>query len=244
MQKKFVYHRALNSKEAFNAFLEKEKNSDAILAAEGDVCWAYIEGAFVIYIHHPELHGKSLSNEKVQELLESGELFTLEKLFEINSNIHFILELKDGNGDLELFFKAFGEILKRHDVSNLLVDAFSLHQLQVLKKVLPHIKTSLHTKLVMGKYVLESTYQKPYLSFHNLDNLDCIDTITLSYSTTYTNLFNLVIDKNYKEVYDSGKNLNLGSIKSMENFEKALHSQCEYIYLRSKEVLENFRTLL
>lgn len=242
--KKFVYHRALNTEVAFREFLALNEESTYTLSAEGDVCWAYINDEFVIYIHHPDVQGKSLSNETIVELLKKDELLTLDKLFSINSDINFILELKTGNGVLEDFFHAFRAILEKHNVQNAIVDAFSVEQLKALKKAMPKIKTSLHTKFVMGDYVLETTFEKPYLRIHNLNNLDFIDFITISYTTTHVNLFNLDIDKSYSNIYASGKKLNLGSIKSMEAFDKAINSQTNYIYLRSSEVLENYEKVL
>ena len=243
-EKKFVYHRALNTESAFRDFVKLNEASKYVLAAEGDVCWAYINNAFVIYIHHPDVQGKSLSNEKIAELLAKDELLTLDKLFTINSDVNFILELKTGNGNLEDFFVAFRETLERHDVQNAIVDAFSVEQLKALKKVMPALKTSLHTKFVMGEYVLETTFEKPYVRLHNLYDLDFIDYITISYTTTHVNLFNIDVDNSYQHIYNSNKRLNLGSIKSIEAFDKAIHSQTNYIYLRSSDVLQNYVEVL
>jgi len=242
--KKFVYHRALNTEAAFREFLELNAASPYTLSAEGDVCWAYINDAFIIYIHHPDVQGKSLSNETIVELLAKDELLTLDKLFSINSDINFILELKTGNGNLEAFFAAFRATLEKHNVQNALVDAFSIEQLKSLKKVMPNIKTSLHTKFLMGKYVLETTFEKPYLRIHNIYNLDFIDYFTISYTTTHVNLLNLDIDSAYSEIFKANKKLNLGSIKSMEAFDKAINSQTQYIYLRSSSVLKNYTEVL
>jgi len=243
-EKKFVYHRALNTERAFREFLARNEASHYTLAAEGDVCWAYIENRFVIYIHHPDAQGKSLSNKKVIELLQKGELFTLEKLFSINSDVNFILELKTGNGEIDGFFEVFKETLQRYGVKNAIVDAFSAQQLKGLKKVMPEIKTSLHTKFLLGSYVLESTFEQPYLRLHNIDHMKYIDYFTISYKTTHVNLLNLNIDDSYASVYKLGKKVNLGAIKSLEAFEKALESQTEYIYLRSPEVLANYEKVL
>jgi len=242
--KKYVYHRALNTEAAFREFLTLAKNSEYSLAAEGDVCWAYINDAFVIYIHHPDVQGKSLSNETIVELLQKDELLTLDKLFSINADTNFILELKTGNGDLDAFFVAFRETLERYKVQNAIVDAFSVEQLKALKKAMPEIKTSLHTKFLMGKYVLETTFEKPYVRLHNIYDMDYIDYFTISYGTTHVNLFNLDIDKAYSHIYKADKKLNLGAIKNMENFDKAINSQTQYIYLRSKEVLNNYEKVL
>lgn len=238
--KKFVYHRALNTQAAFKKFLALNAHSKHALAAEGDVCWAYIDSKFIIYIHHPDVQGKSLSNEKISALLAKDELLTLEKLFSINSDINFILELKTGNGKIEDFFIAFRAVLEKYNVQNAIVDAFSVEQLKGLKKAMPNIKTSLHTKFLLGKYVLETTFEKPYIRVHNIYSMDYIDYFTISYTTTHVNLFNLDIDKSYSHIFHAKKRLNLGSIKSMEAFYKALNSQAEYIYLRSTEVLENY----
>ena len=243
-EKKFVYHRALNTEVAFRVFLELNATSEYALSAEGDVCWAYIDSAFIIYIHHPDVQGKSLSNEKIVELLAKDELFTLEKLFSINSDINFILELKTGNGDLEDFFLAFGKTLKKYDVKNTLVDAFSVEQLKTIKRVIPQIKTSLHTKFLIGKYVLETTFEAPYLRIHNIYEMDYVDYFTISYTTTHVNLFNLDVDSSYQEIYKADKKLNLGSIKSMEALDKALNSKADYIYLRSSQVKNNYIKVL
>jgi len=242
--KKYVYHRALNTEAAFKEFVALSTESKQTLAAEGDICWAYINDAFVIYIHHPDVQGKSLSNEQVSELLAKDELFTLDKLLSINSQVNFILELKTGNGVLEEFFKAFKTTLEKYKVKNAVVDAFSVEQLKGLKKIMPEIQTSLHTKFVMGKYVLETTFEKPYLRLHNLYDLDFIDYITISYTTTHVNLFNIDIDTSYHHIYESNKKLSLGSVKSLESFDKVINSQAEYIYLRSKEVLNNYEEVL
>ena len=242
--KHFVYHRALNTEKAFNEFITRNKDSDYTLAAEGDVCWAYIDEKFVIYIHHPDVQGKSLSNEKIVELLAKDELLTLDKLFSISSDINFILELKTGNGKIEDFLVAFAQTLEQYNVSHVIVDAFSIEQLKALKLAIPNIQTSLHTKFLAGKYVLESTFEKPYLRLHNLYDLDFIDYITISYTTTHTNLCNLDINRTYEHVYKSNKRLNLGSIKSTDALKKALTSKAQYIYLRSKEVLDNYLEIL
>jgi len=242
--KKYVYHRALNTEDAFREFLSLNAESNATLSAEGDICWAYINNAFVIYIHHPDVQGKSLSNEQISELLAKDELFTLEKLLSMDSEINFILELKTGNGVLEDFFKAFKSTLQKYKVKNAVVDAFSVEQLKELKKVMPEIQTSLHTKFVMGKYVLETTFEKPYLRLHNLYDLDFIDYITISYTTTHVNLFNIDIDSSYHHIFQSNKKLSLGSVKSLEVFDKVINSKTEYIYLRSKEVLNNYTKVL
>lgn len=242
--KKFVYHRALNTEEAFREFLDLNASSEYTLSAEGDVCWAYIDSAFVIYIHHPDVQGKSLSNETIVELLAKDELLTLDKLFSISSDINFILELKTGNGDLHDFFVAFKEVLEKHSVQNALVDAFSVEQLKALKKVMPGIKTSLHSKFLIGKYILETTFQAPFVRVHNIYEMDYIDYFTISYTTTHINLFNLDVDAAYSEIFKAGKKLNLGSIKSMESLDKALNSQTEYIYLRSSQVKQNYTKVL
>ncbi|MDF1877263.1 hypothetical protein JHD47_05475 [Sulfurimonas sp. SAG-AH-194-L11] len=242
--KKYVYHRALNTISAFEEFLELNAESKVELAAEGDICWAYINGAFTIYIHHPDVQGKSLSNEQVSELLEKDELLTLDKLLCINSEVNFILELKTGNGALEDFFFAFKEILQKYKLKNVVVDAFSVEQLKALKKVMPEIQTSLHTKFVMGKYVLETSFEKPYVRLHNMYDLSFIDYITISYTSTHVNLFNLDIDRSYRDVFAANKKLNLGSVKSLETFDKVINSKTEYIYLRSKEVVMNYEKVL
>ncbi len=240
MSKRYVYHRALNTEEAFREFVAKESASSFTLAAEGDVCWAYIDGEYVIYIHHPDVQGKALSNATIKELLAKDELFTLEKLFSINSDVHFVLELKTGNGDLRGFMESFRAILEKYDVQNAIVDAFSVEQLRTLKEVFPSIETSLHTKLVLGEYLLETTFEKPYVRVHNLYKLDFIDIITLSFGSTHTNYLSLDIDKTYKHIYKSGKKLNLGAIKTLKNLKRAKESRVEYIYLRSKEVVQSY----
>lgn len=242
--KKFVYHRALNSEVAFKEFVALSKASKYALAAEGDLCWTYIDGVCIIYLHHPDAQGKALSNAKVKQLFESDELFTLEKLFAINSEVNFILELKTGDGTIEDFCVAFEKTLQRYGAKNVLVDAFSVEQLRALKKQIPTIKTSLHTKFVFSKYVLESTFEKPYVRIHNLYNLPFIDYVTISYTTTHVNVCNLDIDKSYKHILSSGKKLNLGSIKSLNAFEKLMNSQVEYAYLRSNDVKNNYENIL
>ena len=243
-KKVFVYHRALNTQEAFEAFLQKNKASNYTLAAEGDVCWAYIDNKYVIYIHHPDVQGKALSNEEIKALLQKDQLFTLEKLFEINSDVHFILELKTGNGDLHDFLVAFKEILQRYNVNNALVDAFSAEQLKALKSVMPEIQTSLHTKFLMGNYVLETTFEKPYVRLHKISDMDYVNYFTISYTTTHVNLFNLDINSAYSAIFQANKHLNLGSIKSLTALSKALHANVEYIYLRSDEVKENYEQFI
>lgn len=243
-EKKFVYHRALNSEEAFRDFLQKQKQSKHTLVAEGDICWSEIDGEFITYIHHPDIHGKSLSDEKIVQLLKKDELFTLEKLFTIESGVNFILELKTGRGNIEKFFTHFSNILQQYGVENVLIDAFSIEQLRILKKIMPKVQTSLHTKFIFGKYVAETTFEKPYFRMHKLHDLYFIDTITISYTTTHVKILNLDIDKAYKSVYEAQKSLNLGAVKSLDSFEKALNSHANYIYLRSKEVIDGYTKFL
>ena len=110
MSKKIlVHHRALNTKENFVKYLSETKNKkdDYIYAAEGDLCWIYINNKPLIYIYHPDLSGNPLSSQEISTLYEKGLLFTLEDLFKIDSQTHFVLELKSGLGDIK---KAFKEI--------------------------------------------------------------------------------------------------------------------------------------
>jgi len=232
----FVYHRAINSESNYDEFLQTSKSINHAIAAEGDLCWTTINNKSLIYIYHPDLSGKSISKEKLSELYNSNNLLTIEKIFSMDSKKNFILELKDGDDDIESFLTELKLIIAKYSVKNILVDAFSVEYLKKVKDIIPEVKTSLHTKMISGKNVLETTYQFPYIKFHNLYDLNFIDYITISYSTTHVNLFDLNIDSTYRHVYQSNKKLNLGSIKNIEAFDKAMKSKVEYIYLRSKEV--------
>ncbi len=242
MSKKIlVHHRALNTKENFVKYLEetKNKNDSYIYAAEGDLCWVYIDNKPLIYIYHPDLSGNPLSNDEISSLYEKGLLFTLEDLFKIDSQTHFILELKSGLGDTKKAFEQINSLIKKYDVKNFIVDAFYLKYLKILKEVNPNIRTSLHTKFIFNKYVLETTYQKPYVNIHNIYNLKCVDIFTLSYSTSLINLLNLNIDKYLVHVYKANKQINFGSVKNTKTFNKVMKSQVSHIYLRSKSLLNS-----
>ena len=130
-------------------------------------------------------------------------------------------------------------MIKKYEVTNFIVDAFYLKYLKILKDVNPSIKTSLHTKFIFNKYVLETTYQKPYVNIHNIYKLKEVDIFTLSYSTSLINLFNLNIDKYLSHIYKANKKINFGSVKNIDAFDKVITSKVSHIYLRSKSLLKS-----
>lgn len=242
MSKKIlVHHRALNSKENFLNYLDdiQSKNDSNEYAAEGDLCWITINNKPIIYIYHPDLSGNPLAEADILSLYDQGLLFTLENLFTINSTTNFVLELKSGLGDTYKAFEEINRILKAYDIQNFIIDTFSYDYLKLIKKINPEIQTSLHTKFIYKQYVLETTYQKPFIKIHTIKNLKEVDIFTLSYKTSFMNIFNLDIDTYLSEVYKHGKTINFGAVKSIKALNKVLNSQASHIYLRSKEVLHH-----
>jgi hypothetical protein len=233
----FVYHRAINSEASFSKFLDIAKSSKYSVVAEGDLCWSDMQNDILIYIHHPDLSGKSISKKRLQS---DCKILELEKILQIDSSANFILELKDGNSDIDSFLYKLKSLLESYKANNILIDAFSVDYLKKVKEIIPDIKISLHTKLVFGRYILETSYKKPYIKIHNIYNLPFVDFVTISYATTHVNFFGLDIDKSYRHIYLSGKKLNLGAIKTIKAFNRAIDSGTCYLYLRSRIVKQYF----
>jgi len=233
-----VHHRAINTIQSFETFLEKtNKYSNLKQAAEGDLCWTTIDGEPLIYIHHPDLLGKSLEDHQVKKLYKHNKLLTLEKIFQINSQCNFVLELKNGTGNQTKALKKIIEIINKYAAKNILIDAFNLQQLNDLKTLDKTIKTSLHTKFLFNSYVLETTYQSPFINIHNCSNIPNIDYITLSFASSHINLLNLDIDNALKNFYSCNKKINFGAIKTVKMLDKASKSNVNYLYMRSNKVL-------
>lgn len=237
----FVHHRALNTKENFLNYLN-EINSvkdENIYAAEGDLCWFIHNGKPIIYIYHPTLTGNPLKEDEILNLYKKDLLFTLEDLFKINSETHFVLELKSGTGSTYEAFQEINRLIQQYNVKNFIVDAFSYNYLKLIKEINPNIKTSLHTKFIYSNFILETTYEKPFIKLHKVQDLPAADIFTLSYKTSLMNIFNLDIDTYLNKVFKHGKTINFGAVKSVPALQKILKSNVNHIYLRSKEVLNH-----
>jgi hypothetical protein len=228
----FVSHRAINSKQSYKDFLVKQKNSTNILSAEGDLCWYLTNDKIVIYMYHPNFTGRGKSIKEIKN--QKHNLLKLNEILEMSSESNLILELKNGIGSVDKFIKALVELIKNRK-QNILIDSFCAKDLYILKKIDKNIKTSLHTKFIFYKYLLETSYRFPFVKIHNLYNLDYVDYITISHTTTYVNLFNVNIDYAYRHIFKSNKMLNLGSIKSIKSLKNSINSRAKYIYLRSKK---------
>lgn len=225
----FVHHRALNSPEAFRAAASAAGGRpDLVHVLEGDLCWHWGDGRRTFYFRHPRLLTDVLKPDAIDRARAAGRLVLLEDvLAEPTPGLRYIIELKAGVGDREQALSAVIGLLEEGCRGRYWFDGFSLRLLATVKRINPAAPTSLHTKLVLGPWVLRTAPEFFPVSLHRIDRLSQVDAVTLTYTTSlarWLRPFGATIDGTCRAVTEAGKTLILGGLTSPERFELARRS--------------------
>ncbi len=235
-----IHHRALKDLFSFQRFRKNERMFPEFFhAAEGDLCWDTTDTSQpLLYMYHPDILGRPLKKKAVHNGIETGTLLPLETLFQTDPKARFIIELKSGKGSVTKALKELNSLLQKYNIRHTIIDAFSVRFLKIAKKLCPGAQTSLHTKMVWGDKILETAFQLPFIKLHQLTDLNFIDIITVSYSSSLARLMGDDINTCFGKVYEHNKSLNLGAIKTIPLLERAKNSRAQAIYLRSRQVID------
>ncbi len=225
----FVHHRALNSRDKFNAAAESARlRPDLIHVLEGDLCW-HVEGSeSIFYFRHPKRLTDVLTLDDLRRQEDEQTLFTLQDLAAAaEEGLRFIIELKVGRGDVQEAMAVLAEQLQEQLAGRFWLDGFSVRLFEAIKSADSTIPTSLHTKVVLGDRVLRTSVDWMPVSVKRLSRLDCIDAVTLSHKTSTARLFRrfgATIDKTCRGVAEAGKTLILGGLTTPNCFQRAMES--------------------
>lgn len=231
-----VHHRALNALATLQNIAKISlQYPNFTHIAEGDICWHFSKGRQDIYFRHPKYLIDNLSSKEIDEQKEKGKLFTLEDfLTNTPNNLNFIIELKTGKGDKLSAFKKLTGMLQETLKNRFWLDGFSVKQLSLIKKCDCTTPTSLHTKLIVGKRILETTPEIFPLNFHDVTKLEIVDIITLSYNTSVFAHHKSVtaLEQGCVELFKAQKSLVLGGLKTPAMFNIAMQSSAKAGYAK------------
>lgn len=179
----FVHHRALNSAvELAIAAQAARRRPELAHVVEGDLCWHEAGGRCEFYFHHPIRLTDTLPLEVIQRGAADRTLHTLEDVLRApDPELRYVFELKVGVGDPERAVAALIERLEAAIPDRYWIDAFSLRLLATVKRINPRVATSLHTRFMLGRWVLRSAPELLPLSIHATDGLPNVDAVTLTY---------------------------------------------------------------
>ena len=225
----FVHHRALNSREKYEAELQTiDDRADLTHVFEGDICWNILDGRNDFYFRHPTLLWDSLSASSIDQQRENGSLFELRDLIDIaDPRLRFIIELKVGKGDVREAMKRLTGILQDGLKDRFWLDGFSTRLMRYVKDADPSVPTSIHTKWVTSSRVTRTAPELFPFSLPRMEKLDQIDIVTATYKTSPARLFRpfgATIDSAFHGVQKAGKALVLGGVSKPEYFELAHNS--------------------
>jgi len=232
----FVHHRKLNSLDALlNISDMPDKHPEFIHIAEGDICWNFTKGRQDIYFRHPKYLIDSLSGDEIDKQKSKNTLFMLDDFISnIPKNLRFIIELKTGKGNTFSALKKLVSLLQDVIPNRYWIDAFSLDQLLLVKRYDRSVPTSLHTKLVAGRWILKTAPEIIPISIQSISQLDMIDIITLSYNTSVFACKDSpsAVNRGCSEVFNNNKALILGGLKTPSMFKTAMQSSAKAGYAK------------
>lgn len=225
----FVHHRALNTRETFEkAVAQSHDRPDLVHVLEGDLCWHLDKDECFFYFRHPKRLVDVLSPEQIRARHESGNLFTLDDLIEVDQHhLRYIIELKVGRGNLDEVTRRLVGILQDKLHGRFWLDGFSIRLFHAIKTADSTVPTSLHSKMAIGPRVLRTSVDWIPFSLPSLHGLDCIDAVTLTYKTSMARFgrrLGMTIDQSCAGIMKAGKNLILGGLTTPEAFERASSS--------------------
>ena len=226
-----IHHGYLNDTNKLKSLVPAAERPDSNFTeiAEGDLCWLVDRGTSHLFFKHPSLTNRLPSPARLLNDLRQGKLLTLEQILSPRlSSLRFILELKTGYGDPRLALRKALRLMQRHARGRYWVDAFNPRLLMLVKSLSPHTPTSLHTPVgVYGRYLVRTTYERPRVSLLDLYRLPHVDAITVTYQprpSTMVRPLQSAIARTHRHVFNAGKHLILGGVRSPSTFNEV--QQC------------------
>ncbi|OLF80635.1 hypothetical protein AWH62_14900 [Maricaulis sp. W15] len=149
-----LHHRSLNSPRAFDRGLTLAgRLPEARHAHEADICWvADGEGPPLLYTRHPAMMLDRLGRRAIADGCANGTLWRLEDALAAARGHGVVLEMKIGIGDREAALAELVRLADLHDAP-VLIDAFSLDLLDIVRGLAPAARLSVHT----GRYAADRT---------------------------------------------------------------------------------------
>lgn len=181
-----VHHRKLNDEAALTALLPVVERLPGFLhIAEGDLCWACLDGEYVLYFHHPDRLIDARNPASIAKARDKGTLWTLDRALDPRfDNLTFIVELKIGDGHRAGAIAAAVDLLESGRPGRYWIDTFSVRDTLLVKDCAPTAVTSLHTKFLSSALVLKTALAFPPVSLRRPRRLDSVDIFTLTYKTS------------------------------------------------------------
>jgi len=179
----FVHHRAMNTAARLtDAMAAAKSRPDLIHVVEGDLCWHQSGSQCLFYFHHPAVLTDRLPKHVIDRRRAEGRLHLLEDVLDsATPSMRYVFELKVGDGDPAVAIRALVDRLEDALPGRYWIDAFALEHLALVKHANPAAPTSLHSRLMLGRWVLQSAPKRRPLSIHHADQLPHVDALTLTY---------------------------------------------------------------
>ncbi len=232
-----VHHRKLNTPEGLDSVLPAlEAYPEYLHAAEGDLCWSISDDEVLLYMHHPDRVYDTLSPSELARAASEGELWTLEAaLDERYRDLLFVVELKTGRGPRARAIAAAVDLLQRRRPGRFWFDTFTLADNRAIKAADPDVATSLHTKALSSKRVLETAPTPLRVSYPRLDTLASTDILTLTYKTSPQRLFGWAgasLQTTVRQVHGAGKIVVCGGVGTPRMFEEVCTAGARGAYIK------------
>ncbi len=210
-----MHHRVLNNKLKLRELSSKSRMDDThTQMAEGDLCWYVQRKKVIAYLWHPDVLFP-LKKDALHKKIKCGQVVLLEDILSSRvDHIPYILELKGGYGDTQTALTYILRLLEEHKSNNYWVDSFSPSLLKQVKKISPGTITSLHTKMVIGKWLFKSALEKSPIGLLSISSLPFVDIITATYKTSLSSILKIDVDVVHKQVLNNNKMLVLGGIQN------------------------------
>ncbi|ABI65060.1 hypothetical protein Mmar10_0767 [Maricaulis maris MCS10] len=149
-----LHHRSLNSPRAFERGLSlADRLPEARHAHEADICWvADGDSPPLLYTRHPNMMFDRLGRKAVTAGCKAGQMWRLEDALAAARGHAVVLEMKIGTGDRKVALAELVRVAALHDAP-VLIDAFSLDLLEIVRAISSSTRLSVHT----GRYDRERT---------------------------------------------------------------------------------------
>ncbi|WP_291843200.1 hypothetical protein [Maricaulis sp.] len=143
-----LHHRSLNSPAAFERGVSlAARLPEARHAHEADICWvAEGDGPPLLYTRHPHMMFDRLGRRAVEAGCRDGRLWRLDDALAAARGHSVVLEMKIGKGDRKAALAELVRLAGQHDAP-VLIDAFSLDLLEIVRSLSPDARLSVHTGL-------------------------------------------------------------------------------------------------
>ena len=233
-----IHHGFSNDRKKLSTLLTHCNNyHDFREIAEGDLCWIEDQNEIILYLRHPYFGNRLPTKEAVRKGIACGKIVTLEDILDEKfKSLCFIVELKNGTGNLKRVFEKLLFLLETRAKGRYWIDTFSTTYLKLIKSIDPKIPTSLHTRIgVYGKFVIKTAFETPYILPINLYKIDYADIITITYKyspASFLHKFGYTVNGINRYVFEAGKELVFGGVGSDKVFDIIRESNALGAYLK------------